>query len=59
VPRFQDIPRAELILLDRKDLEPAGAGETPIMAVAPAMANAVFDATGKRVRSMPIRVPRG
>jgi isoquinoline 1-oxidoreductase len=59
VPRFQDIPRAELILLDRRDLEPAGAGETPIMAVAPAIANAVFDATGKRVYSMPIRVPRG
>ena len=35
------------------------AGETPIIAVAPAIANAVFDATGKRVRSMPIRVPRG
>ncbi len=59
VPRFRDIPKADVILLDRKDLEPAGAGETPIMAVAPAMANAVFDATGKRVRSMPIRVPRG
>ncbi len=59
VPRFRDIPKAEIILLDRKDLEPAGAGETPIIAVAPAIANAVFDATGKRVRSMPIRVPRG
>jgi isoquinoline 1-oxidoreductase len=58
VPRFRDIPKADVILLDRKDLEPAGAGETPIMAVAPAMANAVFDATGKRVRAMPIRVPR-
>jgi len=42
--------------LDRKDLEPAGAGETPIIAIAPAIANAVFDATGKRVRSMPIRI---
>lgn len=58
VPRFRDIPKADVILLDRKDLDPAGAGETPIMAVAPAMANAVFDATGKRVRAMPIRVPR-
>ncbi len=58
VPRFRDIPKAEIILLDRKDLEPAGAGETPIIAVAPAIANAVFDATGKRVRSMPVRVPR-
>jgi CO/xanthine dehydrogenase Mo-binding subunit len=59
VPRFRDVPKADVILLDRKDLEPAGAGETPIIAVAPAIANAVFDATGKRVRSMPIRVPRG
>jgi isoquinoline 1-oxidoreductase len=55
VPRFRDVPKVDLILLDRKDLEPAGAGETPIIAVAPAIANAVFDATGKRARSMPIR----
>ena len=58
-PRFRDMPKIDLVLLDRKDLEPAGAGETPIIAVAPAIANAVFDATGKRVRSMPIRVPPG
>ncbi|RPI17596.1 MAG: xanthine dehydrogenase family protein molybdopterin-binding subunit, partial [Acidobacteriales bacterium] len=56
VPRFRDVPRTELLQLDRKDLEPAGAGETPIIAIAPAIANAVFDATGKRVRSMPIRI---
>jgi hypothetical protein len=43
----------------RKDIDPAGAGETPIIAVAPAIANAVFDLTRKRVRSMPIRVPAG
>jgi isoquinoline 1-oxidoreductase len=59
VPRFRDVPKAEILLLDRKDLDPIGAGETPIIAVAPAMANAVFEATGKRVRSMPLRVPRG
>jgi isoquinoline 1-oxidoreductase len=57
VPRFTDMPKLDVILLDRKDLESAGAGETPIIAIAPAVANAVFDATGKRVRSMPIRVP--
>ncbi len=57
VPRFRDVPKTDLIFLDRKDLESAGAGETPIIAVAPAIANAVFDATGKRVRSMPIRLP--
>jgi len=59
VPRFRDVPRTEIILLNRKDLEPAGAGETPIIAVAPAIANAVFDATGRRVRSMPIQAPQG
>ncbi|MCC6859520.1 MAG: xanthine dehydrogenase family protein molybdopterin-binding subunit, partial [Bryobacterales bacterium] len=56
VPRFRDVPRMEVVLIDRRDLEPAGAGETPIIAVAPAMANAVFDATGRRVRSMPLRI---
>jgi len=59
VPRFRDVPKTEVILLDRKDLEPAGGGETPIIAVAPAMANAVFDATGKRVRSMPLSTGAG
>ncbi len=57
VDRFADAPKLDVILLDRKDMDPAGAGETPIIAIAPAIANAVFDVTGKRVRTMPIRVP--
>jgi CO/xanthine dehydrogenase Mo-binding subunit len=56
VPRFRDLPKLDVILLDRQDLESAGAGETPTI---PAIANAVFDATGKPVYSMPIRAPRG
>jgi isoquinoline 1-oxidoreductase len=57
VTRLRDIPeKMDIILLDRKDLEPAGAGETPIIAVAPAMANAMFSITGRRVRRMPLRV---
>jgi isoquinoline 1-oxidoreductase len=59
VPRFADLPKLDILLLDRQDLEPAGAGETPIIAIAPAIANAVFDATGKPVHAMPIRAPRG
>jgi isoquinoline 1-oxidoreductase len=59
VPRFRDLPKLDVILLDRRDLESAGAGETPIIAIAPAVANAVFDATGKRVYAMPIRAQRG
>ena len=54
VPRFRDIPEVEAILLDRKDLPSAGAGETPIMGVAPAIGNAIFDATGTRITSLPM-----
>jgi isoquinoline 1-oxidoreductase len=54
VPRFRDAPVLETVLVDRKDLPSEGAGETPIIAVAPAVANAVFQAAGVRVRSMPL-----
>ncbi len=58
VPRFRDVPEIEAILIDRKDIPPAGAGETPIMAIAPAIGNALFDATGVRLNSLPL-VPKG
>jgi isoquinoline 1-oxidoreductase len=54
VPRFSDVPAIETVLLDRKDLASAGAGETPIVGLAPAVANAIFDATGTRLRSLPL-----
>ncbi len=54
VPRFADLPEIETVLIDRKDHEPAGAGETPIIAIAPAVGNAIFDATGVRLRAMPM-----
>ncbi len=58
VPRFRDTPQIDVILLDRKDLPSAGAGETPIVAIAPAIGNAIFDAAGVRLRSLPM-VPHG
>jgi isoquinoline 1-oxidoreductase len=58
VPRFSDVPSIEVVLLDRKDLAPAGAGETPIVGLAPAVANAIFSATGVRLRAMPL-APKG
>lgn len=54
VPRFPDIPPIDVIVLDRPDIESAGAGETPIIAIAPAIANAVYAATGRRLRSLPL-----
>jgi len=56
VPRFRDVPKIEVEIIDRKDQKPFGAGETPIVGLAPAVANAVFNATGKRIRSMPLTV---
>jgi isoquinoline 1-oxidoreductase len=58
VPRFSDLPVIESVLLDRKDLPSAGAGECPMVGLAPAIANAIFDASGVRLRSMPL-VPEG
>jgi len=40
VPRFKDVPPIEVVLLDRRDLPSAGAGETPIVCVAPAIGSA-------------------
>jgi CO/xanthine dehydrogenase Mo-binding subunit len=58
LPRFSDLPVLETVLLDRKDQPSAGAGETPIVAIAPAISNAILQATGIRRRSMPM-VPEG
>ena len=58
VPRFRDVPVIEAVLLDRRDIASAGAGETPIMALAPAVGNALFDATGIRLNDLPL-VPNG
>ncbi|MGE5293889.1 MAG: xanthine dehydrogenase family protein molybdopterin-binding subunit, partial [Solirubrobacterales bacterium] len=54
VPRFKNVPRIDIHLIDKPDIPAAGGGETPIIAVAPAIANAVFAASGVRIRSMPI-----
>ena len=62
VPRFRDVPPMETLLLDRKDEQPVGAGEAPIVGLAPAISNAIFDATGIRLRSLPLApllVPHG
>jgi isoquinoline 1-oxidoreductase len=58
VPHFGDLPLLETVLLDRKDLPSAGAGETPLIALAPAVGNAIFQATGVRLRSLPM-TPKG
>lgn len=58
VPRFADIPEIEIVLLNRTDLPSVGASETPIIGIAPAIGNAICDASGVRICSMPL-VPGG
>ena len=54
VPRFGDTPDLEVVMLDRKDIPSLGAGETPILGIAPAIRNAIVNATGKKIYSLPL-----
>jgi isoquinoline 1-oxidoreductase len=54
LPRFADTPEVEIILLDRKDIPSAGAGETGLVGLAPAVGNAIFAATQTRLRTLPM-----
>jgi CO/xanthine dehydrogenase Mo-binding subunit len=56
--RFQDVPEIEVVLIDRPELGFLGAGEAAIIPVPAAIANAVFDATGARVRDIPLTPER-
>lgn len=51
--RFPEVPRVELKLIDRPDDPPWGVGEPAVVVVPAAIGNAVFDATGARLRSVP------
>ncbi|HEV3058606.1 MAG TPA: molybdopterin cofactor-binding domain-containing protein, partial [Vicinamibacterales bacterium] len=53
-----EIPRVETVLINQVDEEATGAGETAITAVPAAIANAVFDATGARLRQIPFTPER-
>jgi isoquinoline 1-oxidoreductase len=55
VPRFKDVPPIEVVLLDRRDLPSAGAGETPIVCVAPAIGSAAR-ALGTVGTELPVRL---
>jgi CO/xanthine dehydrogenase Mo-binding subunit len=52
------VPKIEIVLLNRPDEAATGAGETAITVVAGAIANAIFDATGARIRQVPFTPER-
>ena len=56
--RFSEVPLVEVAVLDRPDEPPLGAGEASQGPASAAIANAVYRATGKRVRDLPITPDR-
>jgi CO/xanthine dehydrogenase Mo-binding subunit len=52
------VPKVDVVLLNRPDLPATGAGETAITVVASAIANAIYDATGARIRQVPFTPER-
>jgi isoquinoline 1-oxidoreductase subunit beta len=55
VARMRDTPVIEVHIVNSDAPEPFGMGEPPVPPIVPAIVNAVFAATGKRVRKLPIR----
>lgn len=56
VARMQDTPAIEVHMVGREEAkEPFGMGEPPVPPIVPAIVNAIFAATGKRIRHLPIR----
>ena len=56
--RFSEVPDIETVLLDHPELDPVGAGEATVGPTSGALANAVFAATGLRVRDLPMTPDR-
>ena len=56
--KFPDIPALDIVLIDRKDVAPLGAGELSTVPIPAAIANAIFDATGARLREVPFTPAR-
>ena len=58
VIRFEQVPEVEVVLINRPEMQPLGGGEPSIVPVTAAIANAIFDATGARLRRVPFTPQR-
>ena len=58
VIRFEQIPDVEVILINRPEMQPLGGGEASVVPITAAIANAIFDATGARMRRVPFTPKR-
>ncbi len=58
LPRFSWLPKIETILVDNPEVPPQGCGEPAIVTMGAVIANAIFDATGKRLLQLPMTAER-
>jgi len=58
VIRFEHVPEVEIVLIDRPEMQPLGGGEPSIVPLTAAIANAIYDATGARMRRVPFTPQR-
>jgi CO/xanthine dehydrogenase Mo-binding subunit len=56
--KFSDVPEVDIVLINRPELPPMGAGEASTTATAAAIGNAIFDAVGVRLRQVPFTAER-
>jgi CO/xanthine dehydrogenase Mo-binding subunit len=58
VIRFEQVPEVDIVLIPRPEMQPLGGGEPSIVPITAAIANAIFDATGARLRQVPFTPQR-
>lgn len=58
VLRFEQVPEVDIVLIPRPEMQPLGGGEPAIVPITAAIANAIFDATGARLRQVPFTPQR-
>ncbi len=58
IPKFSELPEIQTVILDRMNQPPQGGGEPAIIAVGAVVANAIYDATGARLFTMPFTPER-
>ncbi|MDM7996386.1 MAG: molybdopterin-dependent oxidoreductase [Acidobacteriota bacterium] len=58
IPRFSWVPKIESVLVENHEIDPSGCGEPPIVGMGALLANAFFDATGVRIRQLPLTPKR-
>ncbi len=54
IPRFSWVPKIETVIVENLDIAPSGAGEPPIVGMGALLANGLFDASGIRIRQLPL-----